>query len=80
MATFNKNYCNDEITVHWKPDVCIHSGNCARNLGSVFNPRAKPWVSMDGGTTKEIIAAVELCPSGALSWSSKDDGAKKGNE
>lgn len=80
MATFNKNYSNDEITVHWKPDVCIHSGNCARNLGRVFNPRTKPWVSMEGGTTNEIIAAVELCPSGALSWSRKVDGVINENE
>lgn len=68
MATFNKNYSNGEITVHWKPDQCIHSGNCTRQLLSVFNPRLKPWLNMNGASTKEIISAVEGCPSGALSW------------
>ncbi|MBI2428896.1 MAG: (4Fe-4S)-binding protein [Ignavibacteriales bacterium] len=73
MVTFNKNYSNDEITVHWKPDVCIHSGNCARRLLSVFNPRLKPWININGAPTDEIVKAVEGCPSGALSWSKKGE-------
>ncbi len=70
MVTFNKEYTNGEITVHWKPEQCEHSGNCARRLLSVFNPRQRPWITMEGGTTEQIIQAVEGCPSGALSWSS----------
>lgn len=73
MVTFNKNYSNSEITVHWKPELCEHSGNCARKLVSVFNPRMKPWINMDGAVTEEIIKAVEGCPSGALSWSNNSE-------
>lgn len=72
MASFNKNYSNDEMTVHWKPDVCMHSGNCARRLSSVFNPRLKPWINMNGASSEDIIDAVQGCPSGALSWSKAD--------
>ncbi len=72
MATFNKKYTNGEITVRWEPGKCIHSTNCTRNLLSVFNPRIKPWINMEGGTTEQIIATVEQCPSGALSWN-KDE-------
>lgn len=68
MVTFNKHYSNGEIIVHWKPELCIHSGNCARRLSAVFDPRKKPWITMDGAPTGEIVQAVQGCPSGALSW------------
>lgn len=63
-----KQYSNGDITVTWKPDVCIHSTLCWRGMVSVFNPRNRPWINMDGADTEAIIAQVEKCPSGALSW------------
>ena len=77
MVTFNKKYANDDVTVNWEPDKCIHSGNCARNLLSVFNPRMKPWINMEDGTTEHIIQTVEKCPSGALSWSLNSNEGEK---
>jgi uncharacterized Fe-S cluster protein YjdI len=79
MVTFNKHYSNGEIVVHWKPDICVHSGNCARQLLQVFNPRVKPWINIDGGRTDEIIRAVDGCPSGALSWE-RENNTGNGNE
>ena len=63
-----KRYSNDDITVVWKPDVCIHSTICWKGLVAVFNPRNRPWIDLDGAQTEAIIAQVEKCPSGALSW------------
>jgi Iron-binding zinc finger CDGSH type/Divergent 4Fe-4S mono-cluster len=37
-------------------------------LVEVFNPRAKPWVKMNGAGTGRIIEQVRKCPSGALSY------------
>ncbi len=62
-----KEYSNGEITVVWQSGVCTHSGKCARGLSSVFQPREKPWIKMDGASSEEIIATVNNCPSGALS-------------
>jgi len=62
-----KNYSNGEITVNWQPEKCIHSTKCWKSLPRVFNPRAKPWVNMEGGTTEAIRTTVLNCPSGALS-------------
>lgn len=59
-------YTNGEITVYWKPNVCIHSGNCVRNLEAVFRPAERPWVKIDGAPTPAIEDAVAKCPSGAL--------------
>lgn len=63
-----KQYSNGDITVTWKPDICNHSTLCWRGMVSVFNPRNRPWINMDGADTEAIIAQVEKCPSGALSW------------
>jgi len=34
----------------------------------VFNPRRKPWIELQHADSARIIAQVEQCPSGALSW------------
>jgi len=60
-------YSNNEITVVWKPDLCIHSGNCVRGLGKVFDPRRKPWIDLSQADSAAIIEQVKKCPSGALS-------------
>jgi uncharacterized Fe-S cluster protein YjdI len=62
-----KRYPNGEITVVWKPDLCIHSGICARGLPKVFDPRRRPWVEVQHADTKTIVEQVAKCPSGALS-------------
>ncbi|MDZ4806959.1 MAG: (4Fe-4S)-binding protein [Bacteroidota bacterium] len=61
-------YTNDEVTVVWKPKVCIHSTICWKGLIEVFNPKERPWVKIDGATTEKIIEQVRQCPSGALSY------------
>lgn len=63
-----REYSNGEITVIWQPSLCQHSGICARGLPKVFDPKRRPWVDPLAATTDEIIAQVEKCPSGALSW------------
>jgi len=74
MNSETKKYSNNDITVVWKPGLCIHSTNCWKGLGRVFNPKKRPWVRMDGGTTEEIIEQVKKCPSGALSYLINRDG------
>lgn len=61
-------YTNNEVTVVWKPKVCIHSSICWKGLIGVFSPKERPWIRMDGATTEKIIEQVRKCPSGALSY------------
>jgi len=75
-----KEYSNEEITVIWKPESCIHSTICwkkATGLPDVFQPNTKPWIKLEGGTTEEIIRQVDKCPSGALGYRLK--GEQKGS-
>lgn len=68
-----KEYSNDDITVIWQADLCAHSANCWKALLPVFDPRCKPWINMQAGTTEEIIKTVNNCPSKALSFRYKSE-------
>jgi uncharacterized Fe-S cluster protein YjdI len=63
-----KTYTNGDVTVIWKPDLCRHSGICARGLPMVFNPARRPWIELEHESTDRITAQVDRCPSGALTW------------
>ncbi len=63
-----KHYTNGEVTVEWKPKLCIHTMMCFEGLPTVFDPDRRPWVDPEAATTEEIVAQVKECPSGALSY------------
>jgi len=73
MMQKTHHYSNGEITVNWKPDICIHSGICFKGLAEVFDPRRKPWIDMSKAETQQIIDQVKKCPSGALSYNINEE-------
>jgi uncharacterized Fe-S cluster protein YjdI len=77
MKDITKKYTNGEVTVVWKPAECIHSRICFSNLGEVFDPRKRPWVTIEGSTTEKIIDQIKKCPSGALSYYMNRDADEK---
>jgi uncharacterized Fe-S cluster protein YjdI len=66
-----KSYTNGEITVFWKPELCIHSANCLIGLPEVFNTRKKPWINIHASGSKQIMKTVDTCPSRALIYIKK---------
>lgn len=73
-------YSKDDITVVWKPKVCIHSKLCWQGLREVFDPLKRPWVNMDGASAEAIIEQVSKCPSGALSIEKNGEKMEKPSE
>ncbi len=76
MKDIIKKYSNGEVTIVWKPALCIHSKRCwqgATGLPQVFNPFIKPWINPLGADTATIIQHVQNCPSGALSFYMNSD-------
>ena len=63
-----KKYTNSEVTIVWKPNLCIHSKICWTELREVFDPFVKPWIKPEGAETETIVVQVKKCPSGALSY------------
>lgn len=63
-----KEYTNGEVTIVWKPNLCIHSTICWTGLPQVFKPDEKPWIKPDNASTQKIVGQVRKCPSGALSY------------
>lgn len=68
MPKTTHKYTNGEVTIVWKPDICIHSTLCWKGLKEVFNPAERPWIKPEGAATEKIIEQVRKCPSGALSY------------
>jgi uncharacterized Fe-S cluster protein YjdI len=74
LADFKKNresvkeYSNGEVTVFWKSELCIHSANCLIGLPEVFNSKKKPWINIHASNSKDIMKAVDACPSRALTY------------
>lgn len=66
MAT--KKYTKGEFTVNWDSSKCQHAAECVKNAGKVFLPKEQPWIQMENDTTETIKAAIDKCPSGALSY------------
>ncbi len=79
MKDITKKYTNGEVTIVWKPAVCIHSRICWNNatgLPEVFNPAERPWIKPEAAGTERIIEQVKKCPSGALSFYRNEEAAK----
>lgn len=79
MSDIKKEYTNGEITVVWKPKVCIHSENCIQ-LSEVFNQHNRPWISPEGASSERIANQIDKCPSGALSYYYNNEQKPSDNE
>ena len=68
-------YETSEIIVTFEPRLCIHSGVCVRGLPEVFDVRRRRWVQPELATAADVAAQIRRCPSGALKYQMKEQGA-----
>jgi len=66
MSAPTRTYSNGEISVEWRPELCTHCEACFKGLPTVFDPKKRPWVNMQGASSGDIKRQVSECPSGAL--------------
>jgi len=65
-------YQGKAITIHNNPLLCSVAEYCHKELEAVFDTSKDPWIEPDGDTLERIKTLIEKCPSGALSYSIKD--------
>ncbi|MDH3377487.1 MAG: CDGSH iron-sulfur domain-containing protein [Gammaproteobacteria bacterium] len=64
-----QDYVGEHITIHDNRRLCAHAGKCTNGLPGVWGMGGEPWIDPDGADVEAIIAVIEQCPSGALSYS-----------
>ncbi len=57
-----------DITIYDNRGICSHAGFCTSLLPLVFHG-GDPWIDPDQAEMKRIREVIEMCPSGALSYS-----------
>lgn len=68
MKDITKKYTKGDLTIVWKPNVCVHSAICFKGLPSVFDPAQRPWITPENSDTENIKSQIDKCPSGALTY------------
>ena len=68
-----KTYEGKRITIHDNRGICSHAAYCTERLPKVFDHSGGWSIHPDNASVEEIIAIVEACPSGALSYSIEGD-------
>ncbi len=67
------NYKGEKITIHDNRGICAHAGRCTDGLAAVFHLREEPWIYPNSADAEAIIATINQCPSGALSYSVNEE-------
>ena len=68
-----REYNKDNFTIVWEASKCIHAGVCVKSLPDVYDPQAKPWIKPANASVEELKKQIDQCPSGALSYYTKDE-------
>ncbi len=70
------NYPGAAIDVRYDRRLCIHAAECGRGASEVFDAKKDRWIDPDQATVEQVIAVVERCPTGALTYVRKDGGER----
>lgn len=72
LGHVRRDYGTEEIVVHWDSSRCIHSANCLTELPEVFDVRRRPWIRPAAASADQLAAAIDSCPSRALTYTRAD--------
>ena len=61
-------YVGRRITIHDNRGICSRAGYCSGYSPAVFNDEKEPWIEPDADDAEKTARTIEMCPSGALSY------------
>jgi CDGSH-type Zn-finger protein len=64
-----RDYAGRDLIIHDNRCICSHAEHCMIHSPGVFRRDKKPWIDPDGEEPRKVISTIEMCPSGALSYS-----------
>ena len=59
----SREYANDQISVSWEPEYCIHTAMCLNAEPDVFDSMRRPWIKID-----LILRSAGLSPHLRPQW------------
>ena len=65
-------YAGKKTTIYDNRGVCSSAGYCTDYSPAVFNDEQEPWIDPDADDAEKTARTIEMCPSGALSYT-KDE-------
>jgi CDGSH-type Zn-finger protein/uncharacterized Fe-S cluster protein YjdI len=68
-------YEGTHLDATWDGRLCIHVGECTRARGKIFASGRDRWGQPDREEPETVVAVIERCPTGALTYGRKDGGA-----
>lgn len=74
MATRDYPTAAGGLTIHWDSSLCYHAAECVKAQPLVFDPMRRPWIVTEHASDDAIAAAIDACPSGALSYTRAEAG------
>src|SRR5688572_3083942 len=77
MAEKRHVYQGEGIEISYSLKRCIHAEECVKRLAAVFDKRQRPWIQPGNASADDIAATILHCPTGALHYQRKDDGAEE---
>jgi CDGSH-type Zn-finger protein/uncharacterized Fe-S cluster protein YjdI len=77
MSNETTKFSGKEVNVEWDSRLCIHIAECGKSEGELFTAGRKPWCQPDLVSVDDVIDIVKRCPTGALSFESKNSSIKE---
>ncbi len=66
------------VEIHFEGKRCMHSRNCVLSLPQVFLANTTgQWLQPDATSVERLVAVAENCPSGAIRYVRRDNGAQE---
>ncbi|MFN8372874.1 MAG: CDGSH iron-sulfur domain-containing protein [Anaerolineae bacterium] len=75
MSSKTHRYESPSISVDYELKRCIHAEECIQRLSAVFDRSSRRWIQPENASADAIAETIEHCPTGALRYTRKDDGA-----